>query len=220
MHQPDNYLLPTSPSSVGLGSSFVGEQSRPYPALPYATARQSVTTTAPTIGTSAKRTHEQMHSVFDGRGSVLNPRLMDEHVSLAPTGLELPVALANRLSPLTTSISRNEIVADKELPVVSAPFPPSSSVAYSNNISLVQPTHEPTRAANASRNRPNAQLTDEQIDFVSRLSSADVPATDIARLMQRMRAGGAGSGQGSGSGEMHGGMGAGAAPPSYDAMEA
>ena len=44
--------------------------------------------------------------------------------------------------------------------------------------------------ANATGDTPNAQLTDDQIDYLSRLARANVPATDVARLMERMRAGG------------------------------
>ena len=36
------------------------------------------------------------------------------------------------------------------------------------------------QAANAAENVLSGQLTDEQIDFVGRLSNANVPAADIA----------------------------------------
>ncbi|KIM72316.1 hypothetical protein PILCRDRAFT_742732 [Piloderma croceum F 1598] len=137
-------------------------------------------------------------------GFITERRQMDEHVSLrhlAPTTLEIS---ANRLSRET---------AGKELPIILAPLPPGPSVAHSRDASVSQPVQEPTRqAANSAENVPSAQLTDEQIDFVGRLSSANVPATDIARLMERMREGRAGTG------EMSGRMDATVAPPSYDTL--
>jgi hypothetical protein len=92
-------------------------------------------------------------------------------------------------------------------------FLPSTSVA--------QPRREPMRpAATVPEHVLNAQLTDEQIDLLGRLSSANVPPTDIVRLTERMRAGWAASGQGLASGEMHSVMSTGtAAPPSYHAIE-
>jgi hypothetical protein len=63
---------------------------------------------------------------------------------------------------------------------------------------------------------PVGQLTDEQIDFVGRLSSVNVPVTDIARLMESMRARGEAGGEESRSHEIRGGVDPGTAPPSYD----
>ena len=79
-------------------------------------------------------------------------------------------------------------------------------------------SHEPMRsAANAPENAQNAQLTDRQLDFVARLSTTDVPASEIGRLMARMRAGAGASGQASESGEMRVGRHPGTTvPPSYD----
>lgn len=140
-------------------------------------------------------------------GFMTERRQTDEHVSLqhlAPTRLEIS---ANRLSHET---------AGKELPSIPAPL---SSVAHSRDASVLQPVREPMRqAANAAENESSAELTDEQIDFVSRLSSANVPATDIARLMERMREGRAGSSRRSG-GEMSSRTDTTVAPPSYDALE-
>jgi hypothetical protein len=145
-------------------------------------------------------------------GFMTERRQMDEHVSLrhlAPTRLEIS---ANRLSPDT---------AGKELPAIpAAPLSPGPSVAHSRDASVLQRAREPMRqAANAAENVPSAELTDEQIDFVSRLSGANVPATDIARLMERMREGRAGSSRRSGSGEMSGRTDTTVSPPSYDALE-
>jgi hypothetical protein len=56
-----------------------------------------------------------------------------------------------------------------------------------------------------------------KIDFVGRLSSVNVPITDIASLMESMRARGAAGGTESRSGEISG-VDPGTAPPSYDNM--
>jgi hypothetical protein len=83
-----------------------------------------------------------------------------------------------------------------------------------------QPTREPMRSANtALENVRNAELTDDQIDFVGRLSSVNMSTAEIARLIERMRARGAAGSQGSGSGNMGGEMDPHTAPPSYDAIE-
>ena len=75
--------------------------------------------------------------------------------------------------------------------------------------------------ANATEDIPNAQLTDGQIDYLSRLARANVPATDVARLMERMRGGGEERGRESAavSGEINSSeMDPGTAPPSYDVI--
>lgn len=55
----------------------------------------------------------------------------------------------------------------------------------------------------------DSQLTDEQIDFVRSLWNANVPAADIARVIERMKSRVSGDGLRSGSG---------GAPPSYDSL--
>jgi len=62
-----------------------------------------------------------------------------------------------------------------------------------------------------------ALLTEEQIEASTRLLSSGIPATEVARVMARMRAERVGgSGQASGSSEM--GMGTDTVPPGYDAL--
>jgi len=143
-------------------------------------------------------------------------RLRDEQVSLqhlTPMKLEIPNDLANRSSPMVPSFSQNTIMADNALPVVLAPNPLGPLAGPSGDASS-EPTREPMRlATSAVANVPH--LTDEQIDFVGRLSSVNVPITDIARLMESMRARGAAGGAESGSGEISG-VDPGTAPPSYD----
>jgi hypothetical protein len=68
-------------------------------------------------------------------------------------------------------------------------------------------------ATSAVANVPH--LTDEQIEFVGRLSSVNVPIMDIARLMESMRARGGAGGAESRSGEISG-VDPGRAPPSYE----
>jgi hypothetical protein len=181
--------------------------------FPDAHAR-SVTAIEHPIGTSlVQRAHEQICSAADENLS--NPGLMAEHVSLQYS--IPPTALANRLSPSNPSLSRNEPVADKE-PAIPPLFSPSPSTALSRGAPSAQLTHEQS-AANGLENISNAQLTDEQIDYVSRLARANVPATDVARLMERMRAGEA-RGQGSAvvNGEIRSETDQGTAPPSYDTI--
>jgi len=121
--------------------------------------------------------------------------------------------LANRSSPVVPSFSRNTIMADNALPVVLAPNPLGPLAGPSGDASS-EPAREPMRlATSAAANVPH--LTDEQIDFVGRLSSVNVPITDIARLIESMRARGAAGGAESRSGEISG-VDPGSAPPSYD----
>ena len=57
------------------------------------------------------------------------------------------------------------------------------------------------------------QLTDEEIDSVARLLRTGVPATDVARVMESMRADRAARAQGLGDSDV------GTAPPDYDAID-
>jgi len=171
----------------------------------------SVITMARPTGTSyTYRPQEQIHTAANSKdnniqNSALRP--MDEQVSLqylTPTKLEIPNDLANRFSPVIPSFSQ-----DKPLPVISAPNSLGPSAG---------PSGEPMRSAtSAAANVPlAAQLTDEQIDFVGRLSSVNIPVTDIARLMESMRARGEVGGEELRSDEIRGGVAPGAAPPSYE----
>jgi hypothetical protein len=78
------------------------------------------------------------------------------------------------------------------------------AVSPSNNTTSTHPNIRPMRSEAAIQDTTsgNAQLTDEQIDFASGLWRANVPATDVARIIERIRVGEAVSGQGSGRGEI------------------
>jgi hypothetical protein len=81
-----------------------------------------------------------------------------------------------------------------------------------------QPTHEPMHlvATNAAGgDTANLQLTDEQIDFVTDLSIANVPSTDVARMMERMRSRSRRATMDS-QGESGNALDPGIAPPSYN----
>ena len=87
--------------------------------------------------------------------------------------------------------------------------------AFSNEASPTRPTQEAMHsAANAPENPSIAQLTDQQINLLPRLSTANVPVADLAGLMERMAAGTSSGRQGLGSSEIS--MDPETAPPSYD----
>ena len=71
----------------------------------------------------------------------------------------------------------------------------------------------------AGGNTSIAQLTDEQIGLLSRLSSANVPAADIAQLMERMTTGRALNAQGLDGENASDGVNPDAAPPGYDVLD-
>jgi hypothetical protein len=159
-----------------------------------------------------------MHSTVNDR-NVSNPRLVDEPVHLQHSqSIQIPATFVDRLSP--TASSQNGTTTDKSQTVILALSPPSLAASHSIGASPAQPVHQRRRrAVHDSGSVSNAQLTDEQIDLVGKLSSANLPATDIARLVERMRAGEATSGQGSVSGERRDRVRPDPAPPSYDDIE-
>jgi hypothetical protein len=194
---PESKLVIHDSRSIGEG------RSRPYPPLHSAHATQTATTIPPNP--------PDLPST-----QIIEQNLISLHY-LEPTNLELPVALANASSGLNASLSWDETVANKQPSAILAPLPPSPSVALSNEASS---TREPIHStASAPENVSNTQLTDEELDLLSRLSSDNVPARDIARLVQRMRAGRASGGQGMDSGDMSDGMTRDTAPPSYDVID-
>ena len=71
----------------------------------------------------------------------------------------------------------------------------------------------------SSPNRQNMQLTDEQLDLVSRLSGDNVAVADIARLVERMRRGRSPRGQGMESSDTINGMTQEIDPPCYDSLD-
>lgn len=106
-----------------------------------------------------------------------------------PAPIELPAALGKYSSASNPSPVLNKPVMEKQPPVILAPPPESASS---------QPSLEPMHWASTDvqDDGANAELTDEQIDFVTGLSNANIPSTEVARVMQRMRSGRATSGGG------------------------
>jgi hypothetical protein len=127
---------------------------------------------------------------------------------LTSTSLDTLEVIGHRSSSSILSSSRREQEAAKQPPIVL-----DSQEVSSSGTTSEQPVREP--AADTRGHISNTQLTDEQVDFVNSLWSANVPATDIARVMERMRVTG---GQGSGSREMRDDDRPGTAPPSYDGL--
>ena len=116
-----------------------------------------------------------------------------------------PTTLTSNASP-----PGREGVATKNLPVILAPpsiIPSSSATASPNS----QRTY--SASSNTQDNSADIPLTDEEVDFVNSLRRNNVPAADIARVMQGMRIPG---GQASGGGETSNGRDADIAPPNYD----
>jgi len=134
---------------------------------------------------------------------------------LTPTILEIPIALANKPSTSNSSSGR-ERVADMQPTIILAPPPPVPEVALSSDTYSAHPVPTPW-AANAQSNTSITPLTDEQADLVAGLWRANMPTADIARVMERVRAGEA-SGQGSRRAEMTNDVNLDIAPPSYDVI--
>ena len=182
----------------------------------------SVTTVENPVNTSYTYCpQEQIRVAVNGQDSNVSdsgPRLRDEQVSLqhlTPMKLEIPNNLANSSSHVVPSFLRSTIITDNPLPVVLAPNSVGPLAGPSGDASSEHPTREPMLlATNVTANVPHP--TDEQINFMGRLSSFNVPIMDIVRLMGSMRARGAASGAESRSGEISGGVDLGTAPPSYD----
>lgn len=144
---------------------------------------------------------------------------------LGPTSVDGQKPLPN---PPLSSFHTNRLVATTTSPVGASSahiqgqslsvFNGRGNLPNSHWVDEQVSSHELMRpAANAPENAQNAQLTDRQLDFVARLSTTDVPVSEIERLMARMRAGVGASGQASESGQMRVSMNPGTTvPPSYD----
>ena len=132
------------------------------------------------------------------------------------------------IDPLASSSSgtiqlpvQSRTIPLKQQPIILAPPAPDSGplVAPLSGTTSVQPTHEQMHlgATNAVEgDTTNLQLTDEQIDFVTDLSSANVPSTDVVRVMERMRSRSRRATLGSQSVESGDQLNPGIAPPSYN----
>jgi hypothetical protein len=64
----------------------------------------------------------------------------------------------------------------------------------------------------------DAQLTDEQVDFVRSLGASNVPAADIARVIERMKMGDGVGIEGPSRGVMNS-VNPGLAPPRYESID-
>jgi len=126
-----------------------------------------------------------------------------------PTPIELPAASGNDSSASNPSPVLNKPAMEKQPPIVLAPPPASPSS---------QPSLEPVHWASTDvqDDEVNAELTDEQIDFVTGLSVANIPSTEVARVMQRMRSARATSVRGVGNRGVN--QVTAASPPSYKAI--
>jgi hypothetical protein len=137
------------------------------------------------------------------------------------TSAQTPTAVVNQPPTLNPPFPPNEIAPHSPSIIDAAPLPPSQPIAPRTTITSVQSTlpGQIPLAINTKVNAvANAKLTDEQIDFVRSLWSANVPATDIARVMEYMREGREGSGQGSMGIDMTGDVKQGMAPPFDNAV--
>ena len=133
--------------------------------------------------------------------TIISHLISTRHDTLAVVG--------HRSSASNLSSSQREEETAKQPLIVLTSQELSSSSATSR-----QPAREPA-TADTQGHISNTQLTDDQVDFVNSLWSANVPATDIARVMERMRVTG---GQGSGIRDMRDDVRPDTAPPSYDGL--
>jgi len=184
--------LQSNPNILDSNSADDGRAHPHHPPLPYDHTTSTITTPYPPDLLSAPIIERNLTSLHH----------------LKPAQLVLPVTSANISS---SSSSQNEMGINKHSPVILAPSPPSPPVALQNEASA-RSTHQPTRS-NSLGHALDTQLTDEQLELVSRLSNDNVPPADIARLVQKMR-----GGCGMQSFNMSDISAQGTAPPSYDFM--
>jgi hypothetical protein len=147
---------------------------------------------------------------------VPNPVLMRD---LTSTSLDITTTVANTSFHSTASPSQNNELADNQPPIILALPPPSLPVEYSTGTAPVQPARDYVSPVGNMHGLQTVDLTDEQIDSVAGLLSTNVPPTDIARIVVRMREQGGASREGLRSGEMSGGIDTDAAPPAYDVID-
>jgi hypothetical protein len=136
------------------------------------------------------------------------------HVVLAPPPLHSSVAHANSASKIDRFSA-----ADTHPPIPLATLPASNLQAAHASSSaapaqLIQP--EWLAAANI-QDTSTAQLTDGEIDSVARLLRSGVPAAEVARVIESLRADGAARAQGLRNGDD--GDDVSTAPPCYDAID-
>jgi hypothetical protein len=166
----------------------------------------------------------------EGRSHLDPPFSNLPSTSRSVTGTEIPQDLALRSpdvpigpenvssdsNPSPSSPRQSELSDRKQLIVLSPPLS-SSSAAPAVGSTSIQPTGRELVASMANaQGVSTAELTNEQIDSVTRLLSTSVPATDVARVIERMKVAGE---QGLASVDTSYGMGGETAPPGYDAID-
>ena len=104
---------------------------------------------------------------------------------LEPTSFEIPATLANN-----SFAPREKTVARNQSSMTLTPLPSDPPVAPSSGTTSAQSTDEPVQSAvvDVQENTPDAQVTNEQSDFVSGSSRANVLATEVVELMGWIRA--------------------------------
>jgi hypothetical protein len=187
----------TDPKPALLDSNSMGER-RFGPLLPY-TRSDLVTTSSSSPGHSSPITvQDTSHLRY-----------------LNPTSLEVPFSSAGTSFSSNLPSAGNETMPNKEPYAIFAPSPSSPAASSSRASEQLMPESLHS-AASPLDSISIAQLTDDQIGLLSRLSSANVPATDIAQLMERMKAGRASGGQGL---RPNGTDSDSIAPPSYNVID-
>jgi len=131
------------------------------------------------------------------------------HVVLAPPPLHSSVAHANSASK-NDRFSAADTHPPTTLPASNLPAAHASSGA-----APAQLTQREWLAAANMQDTLTTQLTDGEIDSVARLLRSGVPATEVARVMESLRADGAARAQGSRNSD----DGLSTAPPCYDAID-
>jgi len=140
---------------------------------------------AATFGCRRRRKHVQMwdrdrEDLFSESGEELNPQLALSYAAVpfpsAPSAENTPDPLSSVTSaPFTGSLKHLTPTRPD------SPFIPTSSVTDPTPLVLSQ-FSDPS-----GKTISDNQLTDQQIDFVRDLGSANVPAEDIARVIKRMK---------------------------------
>jgi hypothetical protein len=136
-----------------------------------------------------------------------------------PTSPNDTTAQPSGIPALNPSAARGKMVPEKQRPIILAPPPSSPPYSPSSPATSSPPetNPEPTLSAviQAQAKVSNVHLTDEQIDFVADLSSANVPPAEVARLMERMRSRRAASGRNVVNSDVNQDT----APPSYNDID-
>jgi hypothetical protein len=109
---------------------------------------------------------------------------------LIPRSPDLPIAPANIFSDSEASpfSPRHSVLPGRKRRAARPPPMPSSSAAPAVSAIRAWPTGRELVASVANAQGISAaKLTDEQIDSVTRLLNTGVPATDVARVIERMK---------------------------------